>query len=169
MLPNQSHDSSANHPPPGSCLHASLQPRKRRWGLAAFAAIGALLCTGASSPAGCSSSGSIGPSNGELVGAAVGIGAVIAVAIIVPIEISRSHHIVTGCVVTSASGLELHTSEGKSYALDGDAASIKAGDKVKLHGSKLKKTKDSTGPGVFRVEKLTRDYGPCPAAFSAPH
>jgi hypothetical protein len=66
--------------------------------------------------------------------------------------------------MTSASGLELQTSDGKTYALEGDAASIKVGDKVKIHGSKIKKTKDSTGPGVFRVEKLNRDYGPCPAA-----
>jgi hypothetical protein len=97
----------------------------------------------------------------------VGAGAVIAVAIIVPVEISRSHHIVTGCVMTGANGLELQTSDGKTYALEGDAASIKVGDKVKVHGSKMKKTKDSTGPGVFRVEKLNRDYGPCPIASSA--
>jgi hypothetical protein len=89
---------------------------------------------------------------------------VIAVAIIVPIEISHSHHIVTGCVMTSANGLVLQTGDGRSYALEGDAATIKVGDKVKLHGSKLKKTKDTTGPGVFRVEKLNRDYGPCPIA-----
>jgi hypothetical protein len=125
-----------------------------------------MLCTGATSPTGCTSppSGNIGPSNAEVAGAAIGIGAVIAVAIIVPVEISRSHHLLTGCVVTSANGLELHTSDAKIYALEGDAASIKVGDKVKIHGSKIKKTKDSTGPGVFNVEKLNRDYGPCPVA-----
>lgn len=146
-----------------------VSPRKRHWGITAFAVMGALTCTGASSPTGCNTSGSnqtIGPSNGELVGAAVGIGAVIAIAIIVPVEISRSHHLVTGCVMTAAGGLELRTSEGKTYSLEGDAASIKIGDKVKVHGSKIKKSKDSTGPGVFRVETLTRDYGPCPLATS---
>ncbi len=125
-----------------------------------------MLCTGATSPTGCTPPppGNIGPSNAEIAGAAIGIGAVIAVAIIVPVEISRSHHILTGCVVTSANGLELHTSDAKIYSLEGDAASIKVGDKVKIHGSKIKKTKDSAGPGVFNVEKLNRDYGPCPVA-----
>jgi hypothetical protein len=135
----------------------------RRVGITAFAGLTVLLCSGSTAPTQCQG-GSIGPSSGEVVGAAFGVAAVIAVAIIVPVEISRSHHIVTGCVMTSASGLELQTSDGKTYALEGDAASIKVGDKVKIHGSKIKKTKDSTGPGVFRVEKLNRDYGPCPAA-----
>ena len=100
------------------------------------------------------------------MGAAVGIGAVIAVAIIVPVEISHSHHILTGCIVTGANGLELRTSDAKTYSLEGDAAGIKVGDKVKIHGSKIKKTKDSTGPGVFKVENLNRDYGPCPVTTS---
>jgi uncharacterized protein DUF5818 len=125
-----------------------------------------MLCTGATSPSGCNTSssgiGNIGPSNAEVIGAAVGVGAVIAVAIIVPVEISRSHHILTGCVVNSAIGLDLRTSDGKTYSLEGEAASIKVGDKVKLHGTRIKKAKDSTGPGVFKVEKLNRSYGPCP-------
>lgn len=160
---------------PGSSLpdltpgfqQANPPPVQRRWGMAVFATLAAMLCTGATSPSGCdtsNSSGSIGPSNGEVVGAAIGIGAVIAVAIIVPVEINRSHHILTGCVVTSSNGLDLHTSDGKIYSLEGDAASIKVGDKVKLHGTKIKKAKDSTGPGVFKVEKLNRSYGPCPIA-----
>lgn len=141
-------------------------PVSRRWGIMAFAAMAAVLCTGASSPAGCapgsSSFGNIGPSGAEVAGAVVGIGAVIAVAIIVPVEISRSHHNITGCIVTGPSGLELHTSDAKAYSLEGNAASIKVGDKVRIHGSKIKKTKDSTGPGVFKVEKLSRNFGPCP-------
>jgi hypothetical protein len=138
-----------------------------RWGIAAFAALATLLCTGATSPSGCDTSNynaNIGPSNGQVVGVAIGIGAVIAVAIIVPVEVHRSHHILTGCVVTSAAGLDLHTSDGKIYSLEGDAASIKVGDKVKLHGTKIKKAKNSTGPGVFKVEKLNRSYGPCAIA-----
>ncbi len=143
------------------------RPVQRRWGIAAFAALATLFCTGATSPSGCDTSSyntNIGPSNGQVVGAAIGIGAVIAVAIIVPVEVHRSHHRLTGCVVTSATGLDLHTSDGKIYSLEGDAASIKAGDKVKLHGTRIKKAKDSTGPGVFKVEKLNRSYGACPVA-----
>ncbi len=135
-----------------------------RLGIATFAALAVLLCSGSTAPAGCSpgSIGSIGPSNGEVVGAAVGIGAVIAVAIIVPVEISHSHHTLTGCVFNGPTGLELRTSDSKTYALEGDAASIRVGDRVKLHGSKARKTKDTTGDQVFRVQKLNRDYGSCP-------
>jgi hypothetical protein len=132
----------------------------RRLGITAFAGLTVLLCSGSTAPTQCKEN--IGPSTGEVVGIGVAVGAVIAVAIIVPVEIGRSHHIVTGCVMTSANGPELQTSDGKTYALEGDAVSIKVGDKVKIHGSKIKKTKDSTGPGIFRVEKLNRDYGPCP-------
>jgi len=132
----------------------------RRLGVSAFAALAVLLCTGSTAPASCN----IGPSNAQVIGAAVGVGAVVAVAIIVPIEVSKSHHQLTGCVLTSANGLELQTSDAKTYSLDGDAASIKVGDRVKIHGSKIKKTKDSTGPQVFKVEMLKKDYGPCPAA-----
>jgi hypothetical protein len=146
-------------------------PLSRRWAITAFAAMASVLCTGASSPSGCgsgsSSFGNIGPSGAEVAGAAVGIGAVIAVAIIVPVESSRSHHNISGCIVTGSSGLELKTSEAKTYSLEGDAASVKVGDKVRIHGSKIKKTKDATGPGVFRVEKLSRDYGPCPVAATS--
>jgi hypothetical protein len=136
----------------------------RRFGIAAFAGLAVLLCSGSSSPTGCQSGslGNIGPSNGEVIGAAVGIGAVIAVAIIVPVEISHSHHTLTGCILTAPNGLQLRTSDAKIYDLEGDAASIKVGDRVKLHGSKAKKIKGSAGNDIFRVEKLNRVFGPCP-------
>lgn len=148
------------------------KPLGRRVGIGAFAALTALLCSGSTSPTQCQGC-QIGPSNGEVVGAAVGIGAVIAVAIIVPVEISRGHHILTGCIVTGANGLELRTSDAKTFALEGDAAGIKVGDKVRIHGSKIKKTKDNTGSGVFTVDQIKRNYGPCPvttaSAALAPH
>ena len=137
----------------------------RRCGIAAFAGLAVLLCSGSTSPTGCQAIlGNIGPSNGEVIGAAVGIGAVIAIAIIVPVEISHSHHTLTGCILTAPNGLQLRTSDAKIYTLEGDAASIKVGDRVKLHGSKAKKTKDVAGNDVFRVEKLNRDFGPCPVS-----
>jgi hypothetical protein len=121
----------------------------------------AMLFAGASSAASgqSSSSGRIGPSGGEVAGAAIGVGA--AVAIVITVFVSRSHHTLTGCATTGASGLALQTNDGKTYKLEGNDASIKAGDKVKVHGSKMKKTRDSTGPQVFTIDKLNRDYGPC--------
>lgn len=145
----------------------------RRSGVAALAALVVIFCSGATSPSGCNSSSSrIGPSGGEVAGVAIGIGAVVAVAIIVPVEINHSHHTLKGCVFSGPGGFELRTSDGKTYALEGDPSSIKAGDLVQFHGSKVKKTKDSNGHEVFRVEKLQKDHGPCkvaqPAATSAP-
>lgn len=134
----------------------------RRSGVAALAALAVIFCSGATSPSGCnSSSDSIGPSGGQVAGAAIGIGAVVAVAIIVPIEINHSHHRLKGCVFNGPSGFELRTSNGKTYGLEGDPSSIKAGDMVQFHGSKVKKTKDSNGNEVFRVEKIKKEYGPC--------
>jgi hypothetical protein len=74
---------------------------------------------------------------------------------------------VTGCVVSGPNGPELQTGD-KRYALEGDAASIKVGDRVKIHGSRVKKTRDQTGGQVYRVEKIKKDYGPCPVSDTAP-
>lgn len=130
---------------------------RRRFGIAALGALAAVFCSGADSLQGCHQS--IGPSTGEVVAAGVGIGAVIAVAIIVPVEMS--HHTLKGCVFAGPSGVKLQTSDSKIYDLEGDPSAIKAGDMIKFHGSKVKKTKDSKGDQVFRVEKLKKDYGPC--------
>jgi len=101
-----------------------------------------------------------------VVGVAVGAGAVIALVVVV--AVNSGHHTVSGCVVSGPNGLELQTSESKRYALEGDAASIKVGDRVKIHGSRVKKTKDTTGDQVYRVEKLKKDCGACPVSMTAP-
>jgi hypothetical protein len=98
-----------------------------------------------------------------MIGAAVGIGAAIAVAVVVLVEVDHSHHSLSGCVLSGPNGLELQTSDSKTYALTGDAASIRVGDRVKLKGSKVKKTKDTTGDQIFRVAAINKDYGPCKA------
>ena len=144
-------------------------PISRRMGIAAFTALGVLLCSGATAPTGCpSGSGSIGPSQGEVVGAAVGVVAAVTVVVVVLVEVNKSHHTVNGCVSAGANGLELETSDRRHYTLEGDAASVKVGDRVKLHGSKVKKTKDSSGDQVFKVQKLNKDFGPCPAPTATP-
>lgn len=140
-------------------------PKGRRFGVAAFGALAVLLCSGATtSPTGCpSGGGSIGPSTGEVVGAAVGIGAVIAVGVVVLVEVDHHHHNLNGCVFATPAGLELQTRDAKRYMLEGDAATVKAGDRVKLQGNKVKKTKDNQGDQVFSVKSIKKDYGPCPA------
>ena len=81
--------------------------------------------------------------------------------VVITRTVESQHHSLQGCLFTAPGGLELHTSDAKVYALEGESASLKVGDRVKLHGSKLKE-KNSTRGQVFVVEKLTKDYGTCP-------
>jgi hypothetical protein len=80
----------------------------------------------------------------------------------VTLAVQHSHHTLQGCIVSNANELELRISDGKLYALKGELADVKVGDRLKLHGSRVKKVKgDSTGGNVFVVEKINKDYGPC--------
>jgi hypothetical protein len=99
-----------------------------------------------------------GPSGGEVAGAGIGVGA--AVVIVAVVAVSHSHHRLTGCAFDGPNGLKLKTSDS-TYSIEGDAANIKAGEKVKLHGSKVKKAKGAGGDQVFKVEKVRKDYGAC--------
>jgi hypothetical protein len=118
----------------------------------------ALVCSGATSCTKTQEGLSIAASAAIVAGVTVGI----------TLAVQNHNHTLQGCAFTGPSGLELRTSDAKVYALEGSAATIKVGDRLKLHGSRLKKTKDSTGNQVFVVEKLNRDYGPCPSGAGAP-
>jgi hypothetical protein len=122
--------------------------------------VGALILGGASSPAhGQSSSSNYFDFTKDIVGIGIGVGAVVAVVVVV--AVNHSHHVMSGCVLSGPNGLELQTAESKIYALEGDSAGIKVGERVKIHGSKVKKAKDASGTQVFKVEQLKKDYGPC--------
>jgi hypothetical protein len=141
-----------------------------RRGVVAFVVLSSLLLCGATSPSGCNTSqDQIGPSKGEVVGAAVSIVAVVVVGTVVLVEVNKSHHNLKGCVTAGPDGLTLHT-EGNSkvYALTGVMAMVKVGDVIKVHGSKSKGKKDSAGDQDFAVEKMSRDYGPCKALLAPP-
>jgi hypothetical protein len=144
----------------------------RRRGIICLVALFSFLLCGATSPNGCTSSSSqqsIGPSNGEIIGAAVGIVAVVVVGTVVLVEVNKSHHNLKGCVTAGPDGLTLHTEgNGKTYALTGVPANVKVGDVIKVHGSKSKGQKDSAGDQDFAVEKMSRDYGPCKALLAPP-
>ena len=103
-------------------------------------------------------------SNGEIAGAIAGVaGAGAAIAIIVVHE--HNVHTLKGCVSSSAVGLQIMNGDKRSYALTGDAAGIKPGERVKLSGKKMKGDKDHP---QFAVSKLTKDYGACDVAKTTP-
>ena len=129
----------------------------RQISIAASFVLMGIFCLG--SPANPQSGGRIaGPGGGAVAGAAVGAGA--AVAIVAFVVVSHGHHSLTGCAFNGPNGMKLKTSDSKVYSIDGDSAAIKAGEKVKLHGARVK-AKSADGDQTFKVEKLTKDFGPC--------
>ena len=84
----------------------------------------------------------------------------------VTLAVQHSHHTLQGCIVSGAGGLELRLPDAKVYTLEGELAEIKEGNRLKVHGSKIKRVKgDSGNAQVFVVEKVNKDYGPCPASL----
>jgi hypothetical protein len=140
----------------------------RRDGLISFAALGSLLLCGSTAPTSCQPE-KIGPSTGEVVGAAVGIAAVIVVGTVVLVDVHKSHHTIKGCVTNGPNGLEVHNDkDNKTYGLTGVTANVRPGDVIQVHGSKEKNQKDAGGNQDFMVEKMSRDYGPCKVQLAAP-
>jgi hypothetical protein len=106
------------------------------------------------------SSGGFGPSGAQVTAAAIGVGAaVVGVAVLV----HHSNHTRKGCILSGPNGLEVQVS-GDSNLLDltGVTADAKAGDVYRLHGSMAKRAKNAAGNRTFVVEKVGRDFGPCP-------
>jgi hypothetical protein len=92
------------------------------------------------------------------IGAAIGVGVYFAV---------RKAPSITGCAVSSASGLSLqHEGDQQTYTLLGDTAAIKPGDRIRISGKKRKEY--PSGNRDFLVEKLAKDYGPCKTLPATP-
>jgi len=104
-------------------------------------------------------------STGETVGAIAGVaGAGAVIAIVVVHE--HNVHVMRGCVASYRDGLQVkNEGDNRSYLLSGDTASIKAGERVKLSGKKMKGDGDHR---QFALSKLTKDYGPCEVAKTTP-
>jgi hypothetical protein len=125
---------------------------RRRQRIPAAAAIVALICTGATS---CTRT------QIALSSAAIGV-VVVGTAVGVTYAVKHHLHTLEGCVSSDASGLALHSSDTKVYTLRGETVGVKAGERVMLHGSRVKNSK-----GTFEVQQLKKDYGPC-SVGSAP-
>jgi len=99
-----------------------------------------------------------------LVGVAIGA---VGIAIGFGIYYAVHHdHSIKGCVAGGPESLQLTGKDDPQiWTLIGDTAGVHAGDRVRLVGKKKKK--DSSGNRQFLVEKLSKDYGPCPASAAA--
>jgi hypothetical protein len=131
----------------------------RKTGIVAMVALGSFLCCGATAPDGCQQSSP--PPESHVPAEIAGVAAGIAVVTVVLIGTHHDRHNIKGCVFNGPNGIEVQTSEGKNYSLEGITPNIKVGDLVQLYGSKIRKAKDSKADQVFMIEKLNRDRGPC--------
>ncbi len=87
------------------------------------------------------------------------IGAGIGIGIFYAIHHGRS---IDGCAVSGPNGLEVQNrGDQQTYALIGEVAGIKPGDRVRVSGKKEKKK--AGAPQQFLVEKLSKDFGSCKA------
>src|SRR6266849_5812061 len=101
--------------------------------------------------------GNIGPSKGEVIGIIAGAAAALTVVGFLIYRETHKHPSITGCVASGADGLTLKNEKDKKvYALSGDSAVTRAGERVTLKG---KRVKWSSGKTSFQVEKVTKDFG----------
>jgi len=94
----------------------------------------------------------------------IGIVAVVAalvVVVVVAIHYSTKKRSITGCVISAANGMSITDEKDKQvYALSGNTTGIKPGDRMKLHGKKLKPNgADKTL--VWEATEVTMDFGVC--------
>jgi hypothetical protein len=108
----------------------------------------------------------IGASNGQIVGVAAGIAGAGALVGILAYVAVKHNHSVTGCARSGPDGMTLTSeSDKQTYALVGDVAGLKAGDRVRVSGKKSKEK--SAGTREFLVEKISKDFGPCEVASTS--
>lgn len=133
----------------------------------AKAAVCALLITAIAPLTAQSSTPIGGVTNSDVVwiGVAIGaIGAGVGIGIYYAVHHGNS---LNGCAVSGSDGLQLQNrGDGQTYALTGEVAAIKPGDRVRVSGKKPRQS--GGGAREFVVERLTKDYGACEVQSAAP-
>ena len=120
-------------------------------------ALSFVLCVSAEAQ---SSSGTIGGvGTGTIAGVIVGVVAGVAVIAIVAIHYSKKRTI-TGCVKPAQNGFSMNDEKDKLvYALSGDTAGVKQGERMSLQGKKIKPNAGSLLG--WEITKIRTDYGVC--------
>jgi hypothetical protein len=92
------------------------------------------------------------------IGAGIGIGIYYAV---------HHSHSLTGCAVSTANGFQLQSQgDQPTYALVGEVAGIKSGERIRVSGKEEKKSVGANRQ--FIVEKLNKDFGTCKVQSATP-
>ena len=107
-----------------------------------------------------------GPNSLNNIGRNIVLGSVaVAIALVVITVVivheARKKRTVTGCVASGENGMSVTDEKDKRvYALSGNTAGIKQGDRVTLQGKKAN-PKDANAPLAWEVTKETKDFGTC--------
>lgn len=99
------------------------------------------------------------PKGGYSSSTGIAIGAAAAAGVGVAYLALRHRGSLVGCVQQAGDNTKLVSDKGnKTYTLDGSGLNLKAGERVKLQG---KKVKSASGEPAFAARKLVKDYGSC--------
>jgi hypothetical protein len=123
----------------------------------------AVLCVSLARPA---RSETITAARDQIVIGIVGVTAGLTV-LVTFLVLHAKHHkrTITGCVSPGASGMSLTDEKDKrTYALAGDTAGVKPGDRMSLEG----KPKESDKTLALEVHKVTGDFGVCQKPTGSP-
>jgi hypothetical protein len=105
----------------------------------------------------------IGPSKGAVVGIIVGVVAAVAAVVIITVVVihhSAKARTITGCVVAVPNGFTVNNErDNRVYALSGDIAGVKAGERMRLQGHKIDSS--AGNPLGWQVSQIQKDYGAC--------
>jgi hypothetical protein len=94
---------------------------------------------------------------GLLVGAIVGVAAVVGAGIAITYVVLHNREVASGCVAESGGKKTLVREDKKVYSLVAIGPSLPVGERVKLKGHK---SGPSSAP-AFQVERVLKDYGRC--------
>jgi hypothetical protein len=101
------------------------------------------------------------PSGGAIVAAIVGVAAAVVVVAVLVIHKSSEKRTVTGCVNPGKNGMSVTDEKDRQlYALTGNTADIKPGDRMTLRGKKIK-PKQASKTLVWETKTITKDLGAC--------
>ena len=116
-----------------------------------------VLCTVLAKPAEASGY----PSAGAIVGGIAAVAAAVVIVAVVVIHRSSAKRAITGCVNSGENEMTLtDEKDKKSYALSGNTAGIKPGDRMTLQGKKIK-MKDAAKTLIWETKKISKDFGVC--------
>jgi hypothetical protein len=100
-------------------------------------------------------------SNRTIAGVITGAVAVVVIVAYVVVHESTKKRSITGCVISAANGMSVTDEKDKRfYALSGNTAGVKAGDRVTLQGKRIK-PKDAGKAVAWETKTISKDFGAC--------